>query len=609
MEEPGLSRKRLKRDMRTCHECRRRKVRCQSASENERSCIECARRGLVCSIQESESENTSGSSNSAEQRLERIEHLLERLVEERGLIVSPNHPTTSLSTSTDTDADPLDHSQLPETSLIDILFRNSLFSRLGSASDSLNGGAIEDRSSQRRQRDDIIKQTLVKLLPSQQDANIIFERTNAWLMGLGELPGATLELSGRNSCLSMTSVACENPLFIGKTLLYLALCMQQLPPNFHRSMLQLGSVESVADVYTSTVATLILADDDRSSKGMDNFPTGVNLLLGQEDAAGSEPFGLDAFWEDPSSDDNAKFQRRLCLICRDLSRRNLSDSDPGYTLVVSVDDALKKLENDMPQSWWGLSYPNQHLSPELSRHLDRFTCHMWFFQTVILNHLSYAYRAVEEIQYEYSNVRTLGASKALLHRYLVLRKLASAGVHCRVEDFSAFVASVTIILLHLQNLHFRSPVPSDQDHNADIALVQEVVVSMSLLAESSDREVVAKQAVQVLQKLMRICNDPSATAENLQLTIPYFGTISILWSESTGRSQEAHDQTNISGEMQNQEMDFRLPSHRDSLGLQLFFSNTYGTSNNENQLPTLDSEDHTFVFDSMWDADVLNWNT
>lgn len=525
-----------------------------------------------------------------------------------------------------------------------------------------------NRNSQHRTRDEIIRQTFIDLLPSQEDASIIFQHTNAWALGMSNLPGATLELSDRDSCFSMESDKQMNSVFLAKTLLYLALCIQQLPPTFDNSKLQLSYLESVADTYTSTVATLALANDELvysmegleclALRGMIQINSGaiqkawmtfrraldiarvlglpgsyysparesrlqdsisqrrmwhslimadsyLSLLLGHEDAGGNKPFGPEPLLEAPSEDANIMFQRRLCLVCKDLNQRNLSDEKLEYATVISADEALVKLENDMSQSWWLASPPNTQRSAESSSQLDCILCHIWFFQINILNHLSYSYRTGKEGQFEYSRLRSLEASRSLLQRYLILQGIENTQLHCRVVDFAAFVASITIILLQLQKIGTWPSMISNQHDSRDSGLVKEVIQSMDMLGKSGCREVVARQGAEVLQKLMRLHDNPPETVESLQLKIPYFGTISVFWrGDSVYR---VNQQIVDSLEPPNQGDTFRPaePGEAAAGSFQLHFSNVYGTAQNEIP-PSCNFEGlDTLIFDSIWEPDIL----
>jgi hypothetical protein len=65
------------------------------------------------------------------------------------------------------------------------------------------------------------------------------------------------------STFNLSEVFKQHPTAIARTLLYISICLQQLPPNFNTKQLHFPtSVESRIDRYISTVQTLITSDDE-----------------------------------------------------------------------------------------------------------------------------------------------------------------------------------------------------------------------------------------------------------------------------------------------------------------------------------------------------------
>ena len=68
------------------------------------------------------------------------------------------------------------------------------------------------------------------------------------------------------STFDLASVSKRHPVIIARTLLYIAICMQQLPPEFDATRLQLykypWTADTAAETYVSAVAHLVTSDDD-----------------------------------------------------------------------------------------------------------------------------------------------------------------------------------------------------------------------------------------------------------------------------------------------------------------------------------------------------------
>jgi hypothetical protein len=111
-----------------------------------------------------------------------------------------------------------------------------------------------------------LRQTLAALLPSQEDASLIAESTNGWVL-LSVLCTPANDLyrnSDPTSSFNVVAVSQRGPTIIARTLLYIAICIQQLPPEFDTSRLQLKnfSVDALMDKYMSTVASLVTSNDE-----------------------------------------------------------------------------------------------------------------------------------------------------------------------------------------------------------------------------------------------------------------------------------------------------------------------------------------------------------
>lgn len=109
-----------------------------------------------------------------------------------------------------------------------------------------------------------IRQALVDLLPSQKDTNLINERSSSWLL-INALV-AQGDVSVNESTFNVAEVAMRHPTSIARTLLYLAVCLQQLDPDFDSNQLHLyPTPEARMERYITTVQALVTSDDEMVS--------------------------------------------------------------------------------------------------------------------------------------------------------------------------------------------------------------------------------------------------------------------------------------------------------------------------------------------------------
>ena len=154
-----------------------------------------------------------------------------------------------------------------------------------------------------------------------------------------------------------------------------------------------------------------------------------------------------------------------------------------------------------------------------------------YFHVIAFLHLPYMLRASKERRYEYSKFSCLKASREMIDRYLALRRAGTKTFCCNVVDFGALTSTVTLYLVSIMEPEIGAESQAQrQQKESDKELVQGVLTSMEELSRGG-KDVVATQSVSVLKSLLATESPDSPSGRqtgNLKLTIPYFGTISIV---------------------------------------------------------------------------------
>lgn len=108
-------------------------------------------------------------------------------------------------------------------------------------------------------------------------------------------------------------------------------------------------------------------------------------------------------------------------------------------------------------------------------------------------------------------------------------------------DFGALTSTVTLLLGVLQG----SQMPETQELRAqkesDRALVQTVLKSLEETSRGG-KEIIATQSVSVIKSLLAMDTPAGREASNLRLTIPYFGTVSIVRPKTGEVGQQEQQQ-------------------------------------------------------------------
>jgi len=118
---------------------------------------------------------------------------------------------------------------------------------------------------------DRIRQTLIDILPSQRDADLIAEQSSCWLLVHAMTShAASLPIEDPSSIVppafNLAEISKKHPTIIARTILYLAVCLQQTDGDFDEKQLRLlPSIEARMDRYLTTVQALVTSDDELAS--------------------------------------------------------------------------------------------------------------------------------------------------------------------------------------------------------------------------------------------------------------------------------------------------------------------------------------------------------
>ncbi|KAI1648770.1 uncharacterized protein F4817DRAFT_54189 [Daldinia loculata] len=557
--EAGPSRKRLRRSTRSCYQCRKRKVKCQLIDEKVDKCAECVKSGTQCTIQPPEAELSSEGSpiyvdkEGQEARLERIESLLKSLVEAQ----EQSRPAESSFEC---------ESIVPASLWNDFLLQSTTDGTFPLVNDNSHPIHQSENTSDE-------KQLLVALLPSAQDAVTIATNSTAWLWGAETPLGSVLRPNDTLQLLDIAAISSGSAMHVAKILLLFALYMQQLPSRFDVQFLGSENIEKTIGLITDRVKLFVVSHEDEASsldgiecltllssiylndgairkawmifrrvldiarlKGFQNsFSLSArssscsdialrrrlwlstvcgdcycSLLLGLEPGLGIAPFGPDDdTWVDPLADEDANVQRRICLIVSRIAQRNAVGLGGDRSILREIDEALNRLQDSMPASWWRAPSFRQDRSLDSAKEPNRLICQLWFYQARIFAHLPIAFgKAINDSLDSLESC--IEASRFTIHRYLGLQHVKDQLSRCRTVEQSAFFAAVVLLLakVQLQYLEKRS---TTSRYDSDRALIEQVIGSFEVSGETRSREYVARQSYEILSTMLDIITSSENT--------------------------------------------------------------------------------------------------
>ncbi|KAJ9134331.1 Fungal transcriptional regulatory protein, N-terminal [Pleurostoma richardsiae] len=263
-----------------------------------------------------------------------------------------------------------------------------------------------------------------------------------------------------------------------------------------------------------------------------------------------------------------RLERMHGVVAMKLLQRNNSvymDCKEGWQTTHELDLEMQKVARSMPSRWWtvpqlGDIKDKANLFPDTLRLLN----HFYHYNLLNQLHLPFMLRSSSDNKYDYSRVTCINAARELLVRFIAFRSVNLVAFCCRGVDFFAFIASLTLILAHL-DAHRHGELGNYLAHQrlSDRGMMEQVADMFAEL-HSLNNDLVSFQSMRILKRLLAMETDAanggnySTSSEHhavvndcdvdesegaVKLTIPYFGTIRIAKEglTKTASSDPVHD--------------------------------------------------------------------
>ncbi|KAJ4295381.1 hypothetical protein N0V90_007393 [Kalmusia sp. IMI 367209] len=584
----------------TSHETNRKRP-----SSRIRACWECKKRKLQAACEKNDSTTTlavssldgfapDGEDHACQlhigERLNKLEQLFEKFVCRKASNVASNVTSSSDSQRTAISAQsnekPFKFTGLPTLPSSDrhTLADGILGPRSWTSAPSIR--TLVDKEDT-PQPSDPVHRALVALLPSQHDADVIFESSNGWMILNGMYKPSKEVFVGQDPdsyALDMTAIAKERAIVVARTLLHLAACICALPPEFNTSRLRnIWNLEATMENYVTTVTSLVTSSDEMllTLPGLETLlllsiyqinianlrqawlinRRAMNLahLMGFhrivqvqqippveaiESAASiwlclvdldrilglhlRLPFAADDY---PIPEDVAPHRThrsRLATICRQVSDLDREVTSQSYVQALALDEKLESMMKEQPKDFWDVpNVPPTARTAESYDVLERLMVQMWHFELKIFIHLPFLLRAPQESRYEYSKVAALQASRNIVMRWFALRNAGITQACCRFAELGVFIAAMTLTLDILIDMATKEKAEVQRAKGSDFAMICRVISELEKLGKASTRERIAARSAVVLKKILSSLDPSKQALGKAKLTVPYFGAIEL----------------------------------------------------------------------------------
>ncbi|PKX88387.1 fungal specific transcription factor domain-containing protein [Aspergillus novofumigatus IBT 16806] len=199
--------------------------------------------------------------------------------------------------------------------------------------------------------------------------------------------------------------------------------------------------------------------------------------------------------------------------------------------ATSLDHELEEVASSMPPSWWDLPAALLYTDKDLMDVRLRLSLQLCFHHVKTYLHLPLMLRYPSNAHCSYNTEVCLKSAREVLRRFLFLRKKRLGAVldECRTTDFIGFTAAI-ILILGLFGYNWNSRHRQGQD-SEDFQILKE---SLHVFKDNSTakEERLAARCFESLEVILGAIGPESVPWMNcgcvLKLTVPYFGTISIV---------------------------------------------------------------------------------
>ncbi|KAI9043638.1 fungal specific transcription factor domain-containing protein [Aspergillus affinis] len=369
----------------------------------------------------------------------------------------------------------------------------------------------------------------------------------------------------------------KHPVAIAKALLWITICLQQLPPSFDISSLDLARPSKEFIEQCVSVTTTLVCSHDSLVRNVDGleclvlqaifhnnngklrrawlcYRNALNVaqLLGLHRPMAQERNGhlsrgkkiwrhilfadrylslmlgmchgtFDAALDNPTSDAMDK----LFLAAGSIIERNqiFNGHTPDMIRKTQLIDAELAEINPGEINTVSVETSFDAKTSVTAYQYAKLMAQLWHFQLVAWLHLPLMLDSTSQQRYEYNRQSCLDASRRMITIYIAIRNLTGESFCCKSLDFQAFTAAVTLLINVLR------PEGHSYHSSEDREAINKVMEILQRLSASQPDDV-ASRSLGVLRTLRDLSSGETSsnrTTEDrptsLKLSIPYFGTI------------------------------------------------------------------------------------
>lgn len=241
-----------------------------------------------------------------------------------------------------------------------------------------------------------------------------------------------------------------------------------------------------------------------------------------------------------------QLEREHCLVASRILERNGPEfSSHDYNLTQALDLELQRASRSLPSKWWLLPSLDINLgnSQDLIQNTRRMFAQVLHYNLLNQLHLPYMLLSTSaERRYDYSRITCVNASREILVRFIALRNFNKIGSSCRIVDFIALMAAITLSLAHLDSEALKVENMLAHQYQSDRAMIEEVEENMRAVNQLNS-DALSAQSAELLRQLLAIDVAPSDESLPTATRVSLFGVANEI--VPTPVDQDADNAVNI----------------------------------------------------------------
>ncbi|KAH8819331.1 hypothetical protein F5884DRAFT_864887, partial [Xylogone sp. PMI_703] len=315
----------------------------------------------------------------------------------------------------------------------------------------------------------------------------------------------------------------------------------------------------------------------------------LSLLLGMPTSITRTRFGSE---EKDAGETYSEWLEKVQIdICELIIERNMGDDD-GFTATQMIDQQLNKVASSIPAKWWmPIDLNNVMDGNDIMLKVISMQMQIVHYNLLTILHLPFVLRNSPDHHFDYNKTTCTYASREVLSRFITFRSIVRIVFCCRIVDFCAFTAAMTLLLAHLKERGQASGHFLAHQRQGDRALIEKTIETLDELNRLNNDEL-SRETAKLARKLLdleaeyaqggdkynysisgehagdrRDDNNEGDGKRSFYLNIPYFGTIRLA-REAAFNSATGYSPKN-SSELAQQMV--QIPQHLPMGGEQLPF--------------------------------------